>query len=402
MLDLSKAAFVQSEFFTTALIMGEESFVSYVVAGPGEDLVCRNDRLAEKISALPPEGVLVKVHIAGVCHSDVHQWRGGFQLSETEDLPFSAPAVVPGHEVSGTVVALGSALSSEKCALEKGDRVAVFPWVGCGECKPCEAEEYTACLGPPEEHRVFGINVDGGYAEYVTVIDYRFVAKIPSNVSYEVGATLGCSCLTAYNALKAALPTVEKAARFAPSVAVGILGTGGLGQWALALARHVFEEHNVTLVAIDVRKEKLDYVLKRKLVDKILLIDPSKEPEETVEEAAKLIGGDFHVIMDFVNNPATFGFAQGVLSNGGGLVTVGLFGGTGEVQLPLIPLQRLRITGVQTGSLSDFREVVKFVGQAHPISPPPFTHYKLSEATQALKDVEKGKVAGRGVLKVSE
>ena len=389
------------ESVCATVVMGEESFVSYVVAGPGEDLVCRNDRLNEKISALPPEGVLVKVHIAGVCHSDVHQWRGGFQLSETEDLPFSAPSVVPGHEVSGTVMALGSALSSAKCDLQEGDRVAVFPWVGCGQCKPCEAEEDIFCLGDPEERRVFGINVDGGYSEYATVVDHRYVAKIPPSVSFEVGATLGCSCLTAYNALKAALPTVEKAARLAPSVAVGVLGTGGLGQWALTLARQVFAGNNVTLVAIDVRKEKLEYVLQQKLVDKILQLDPSKPIEETIEEAETLIGGEFHVVMDFVNNPATFGLAQGVLCNGGGLVTVGLFGGTAELQLPLIPLQRLKITGVQTGSLADFREVVKFV-QSHSISPPPFTHYKLSEATQALRDVEKGKVAGRGVLKVSE
>ena len=380
--------------------MGEESFVSYTIATPGEDLAYRRDRLADKLAALPPEGVLVKVHVAGVCHSDVHQWRGGFQLSETESLPFSAPSVVPGHEISGTILALGSALSAEKCNLKKGDRVAVFPWVGCGECKACEVDEFPSCANSPEGNRVMGVNVDGGYAQYATVLHYRYVAKIPSNVSYEVGSTLGCSCLTAYNALKAALTTVEKAARFSPTVAVGVLGTGGLGQWALTLARQMFKGHNVTLVAIDVKKEKLEYVQQQKLADKVLLVDPTKQPEEIIEEAELLIDGDFHVIMDFVNNPATFGLAVGMLAQGGGLVCIGLFGGTGEVQLPLIPLQRLKITGVQTGTLADFKEVVQFV-QSHSLSPPPFTHYKLSEATKALQDVEKGKVAGRGVLKIA-
>lgn len=381
--------------------MGEETCVSFAIETPGEDLVRRDDRLNDKISSLPPDGVLVKVCVAGVCHSDVHQWRGGFQLSETEDLQFSKPSVVPGHEISGTVFALGSALTAEKCGLQVGDRVAVYPWIGCGNCKPCETEQDTSCAMYPVGNRALGIDVDGGYAQYTTVPHYRYIAKIPSSVSHEVGATLGCSCLTAYNALQAALPTVEKAGCFLPKVLVGVLGVGGLGQWALTLARQVFEGKNVTLVAVDVRKDKLDHVEQQKLVDKCVLIDPSNPVEETAEKVGMDVEDDFNVIMDFVNNPTTFELSLNLLANGGSLVSIGLFGGTASLKLPLIPVQRLKITGIQTGSLKDFKEVVTFV-QAHPFSPPPFSYYELSEATKALEDVEKGRISGRGVLKIPQ
>ena len=379
----------------------DDTFTSYAIVTPGKELVCRSGHLVDLISALPPEGVLVKVHVAGVCHTDVHQWLGGYKLSETEEIRFAERPgygypVVPGHEIAGTVFSLGSGVSPGQCSLKSGDRVAVFPWLGCGQCKACEAEEETCC----KSSREIGMSMDGGYSQFVIVPHYRYLVRIHSSVSYEVGSMLGCSCLTAYNALKAALLTVEKATSFSPRVAVGVLGTGCLGQWALTLARQMFKGHNIALVAIDVKKEKLEYVLQQKLTDKVLLVDPTKQPEEIIEEAKLLIDGDFHVIIDFVNNPATFGLAVGMLAQGGELVCVGLFGGTGEVQLPLIPLQRLKITGVQTGSLADFKEVVQFV-QSHSLSPPPFTHYKLSEATKALQDVEKGRVGGRGVLKIA-
>ena len=137
----------------------------------------------------------------------------------------------------------------------------------------------------------------------------------------------------------------------------------------------------------------------RNLADKALVVDPSKPTKETVEQAISLTNGGFHAVLDFVNNPATFNLTQSMLSKHGEHVCVGLFGGSTELRLALVPLKRKRITGVQTGSLSDFRELLDFI-HTQPFSPPPFTYYKLSMATQALKDLEKGKVNGRGVLKI--
>lgn len=381
----------------------KDTYSSGVIVASGADLVCRSDSISERRASLPSEGLLVQVHAAGVCHTDVHQWLGGYKLTETTAIRFvERPGYgyprVPGHEVSGTVFSLGSGVSPDLCDLKEGDRVAVFPWLGCGECRACRAEEETLCRGTTRE---LGMTMDGGYAEYMAVPHYRYTAKIPSAIGYEVGATLGCGCLTAYNAVKTALPTVEKVAQFASPIIVGVLGTGGVGQWALTLARQVYREFDVTLVAIDVKAETLESLVRRKLADKSLTVDAAKSVEETAEEAKSLIGGRFDVILDFVNNPATFSLAQTILEKGGEHVCLGLFGGTAELKLPIVPLKRIKITGVQTGSLADFRELVKFI-KTHPISPPPFTYYQLSEATQALKDVEKGRVNGRAILKMAD
>ena len=379
-----------------------DTFSSFVIPGPGKDLVCRRDSISDQRANLPPEGVLVKVHAAGVCHTDVHQWLGGYKLSDTEEIRFAdRPKYgyprVPGHEMSGVVFCLGSNIPPELCDLKEGDRVAVFPWLGCGECKACKLGEETYCHG---ESRELGMTQDGGYAEYAIIPHYRFLVKILPVISYEVAATLGCGCLTAYNAVKAILPTVKKAAQFSASVPVGVLGAaGGLGQWALTLAQNMFKDHNILLIAIDVKKETLENLVHQNLADKALVIDPSKPAEEAIEQARSMTNGGFHAVLDFVNNPATFNLTQGMLSSHGEHVCIGLFGGSTELKLALVPLKRTRITGVQTGSLSDFRELLDLIC-TQPLSPPLFTYYKLSMATQALKDLEKGTMNGRGVLKI--
>src|SRR5215468_11954100 len=79
--------------------------------------------------------VLLKVHNAGVCHSDVHIHDGYFDMGGGNKLP--APMPLPGvlgHEIEGTVAALGAGVTGPAV----GTRVAVYPWIGCGACAACQ------------------------------------------------------------------------------------------------------------------------------------------------------------------------------------------------------------------------------------------------------------------------
>ena len=81
-----------------------------------------------------------------------------------------------------------------------GDDVLVYPWIGCGSCPTCEKGDTNLCEAPQS----LGVFQDGGYAEYSLIPDYKFLAKI-SGIDLEGAASLACSGLTAYTAVKKAI-----------------------------------------------------------------------------------------------------------------------------------------------------------------------------------------------------
>ncbi|MBO6562155.1 MAG: zinc-dependent alcohol dehydrogenase family protein [Nisaea sp.] len=135
-----------------------------------------------------PGDVLVRVHACAVCRTDLHVVDG--------DLPDPKPHVVPGHEVVGTVEALGSGVTE----LSEGTRVGV-PWLGwtCGECRYCLEGQENLC----PEARFTGYTLDGGYGEYL-VADARYCFPIPEFYSDAEAAPLLCAGLIGYRCLRMA------------------------------------------------------------------------------------------------------------------------------------------------------------------------------------------------------
>jgi propanol-preferring alcohol dehydrogenase len=152
------------------------------------------------------------VAACGVCRTDLHVIDG--------DLSDPKRNVVPGHEVVGTVAALGPGVTT----LTLGERVGV-PWLGwtCGECGYCLSGRENLC----EKARFTGYTVDGGYAEYM-VADARFCFRLPAMYSDAEAAPLLCAGLIGYRALQAA-----GAAR-----RVGIYGFGAAAHIITQVARH--------------------------------------------------------------------------------------------------------------------------------------------------------------------
>ena len=384
---------------------GSDRFLSYTIVRPGADLVAISNSLKEKVSSLRPKGLLVKVHAAGVCHTDVHQWSGGYNISGSETVNFTQRAgygypKVPGHEISGTVYALGSALASEKCILSVGDRVAVFPWIGCDECEACDDDAAAYCTGQAQE---IGMCTDGGYAEYVALPHYKYAVKLPDGISYDLASTLGCSGLTAYNALATAMPCLANASKYKPKAKLGVVGVGGLGQWTLSLAKNFLSIPNLFIVGCDVDSNKLDRLAREGLLDSTVTMDRTQPVEKLVSSALSRCGGELDAVIDFVNVPLTFNFSVRLLGRRGVLVPVGLHGsGCGEVPTLFLPLHKLSIIGVQVGNLADFKEVVAFVGKhQEALKMPLLVKYSFSDCSQALKDLDKGTIAGRAILQVS-
>ncbi len=132
--------------------------------------------------------VLIKVLACGVCRTDLHIVDG--------ELPNPKPRLIPGHEIVGTVAAIGPTVD----AFNLGDRVGV-PWLGrtCGACRYCLSGRENLCDNP----LFTGYTRDGGYAEY-TLADSRFCFSIPAQFSDSEAAPLLCAGLIGYRSYRMA------------------------------------------------------------------------------------------------------------------------------------------------------------------------------------------------------
>jgi L-iditol 2-dehydrogenase len=124
-----------------------------------------------------PHEVLVQVKSVGICGSDIHYFEHGRIGSFIVEGP-----LILGHEASGQVVAVGSAVTD----IAPGTRVALEPGVPCGECEQCIADRYNLC---PEVVFFATPPIDGAFAQYVT-LDRAFVHPVPDHVSYDAAALM--------------------------------------------------------------------------------------------------------------------------------------------------------------------------------------------------------------------
>jgi propanol-preferring alcohol dehydrogenase len=151
-----------------------------VLHGPGQPLSLENRPEPE-----PGAGqVLIKVSACGVCRTDLHVVDG--------ELPQAFYPIVPGHEIVGEVVRLGSGVTG----FAPGERVGV-PWLGwtCGVCRYCVSGQENLC----DRARFTGCNIDGGFAEQV-VADARFCFRLPARYGDDEAAPLLCAGLIGHRA----------------------------------------------------------------------------------------------------------------------------------------------------------------------------------------------------------
>ena len=164
-----------------------------------------------------PGQIVVRVEACGLCHSDLHLARGEWEAFKPR---MPVPAIL-GHEVSGRVARLGPGASR----FQEGDRVGVpwFHWT-CGVCDYCRQDLEVFC----DRSEITGVTVHGGFAECLVAWESHTI-PIPANVPFDEAAPLFCAGGTVWSALLK-LPLDN-------SVHLGIWGAGGLGQYAIQLAK---------------------------------------------------------------------------------------------------------------------------------------------------------------------
>ena len=268
--------------------------------------------------------VLVRMAMAGVCGSDVHALQGKH--------PFITLPYPPGHEVSGTIEAVGAGVT-----LPVGTRVTMEPFLPCWACKQCRAGRQNTC----EHLRFFGCAHDqGGMADYFTV-DQRRLHVIPDELDWLRAAFIE------------PLGTPVHAARLVGGLAgktVAILGTGTIGLLTLQVAR-AQKAARIVMTARSQRSRERATAFGPDAV-----IDANRADAALV--ARTELGESADVVFDCVAEQSTMDQALAMADKGGTVVVVGVPPAPVSVPLPMIQDSQLRIQGSATYLPEDFTEAI--------------------------------------------
>jgi len=327
--------------------------------------------------------VLIKVKAAGVCHSDLHIWEGGYDLGHgrkplsLKDRGVSLPLTM-GHETVGEIVAFGPEVTeSDKHGLKLGDVVLAYPWLGCGKCKTCLGGDENMCIVKPG---ALGVYCDGGYADHMTVPHPKYLIDL-KGLDPVTAAPYACSGVTTYSALK----KVE----FAFDTPIVIFGAGGLGLMALSLLKAMGGKGAI-VVDIDARKREA-----AEASGALATVDGGAP--DALEQLTRKAGEPIRAVIDLVGNAKTTQLGFDCLTKGGKLVIVGLFGGGAPWALPLIPIKAITIQGSYVGNLRETQELLDLV-RTKKIAPIPVTPMPLAKANDALSSLKEGRLVGRAIL----
>ncbi|PIB32717.1 NAD(P)-dependent alcohol dehydrogenase [Maribacter sp. 4G9] len=282
-----------------------------------------------------PDDVKIDILYCGVCHSDLHQVRN--------DWKNSVYPVVPGHEIIGKVLEVGSNVSN----FEEGDLVGVGCLVDscktCGACKD-DLEQFCengATFTYNGEDKHLGGHTFGGYSESI-VVDKDFVLKIPTNLDPKAAAPLLCAGITTYSPL--AHWKIKKGDK------VGVIGLGGLGHMGVKFA-HAMGAHTVMITTSPNKSEDA----KKLGADEVLI---SKNDEEMKKHASSF---------DFLLNTIPVGHDMNpytnLLKRDATMVIVGAVEPLDPLHGGSLIMGRKRIAGSLIGGIKETQEMLDFCGE---------------------------------------
>jgi propanol-preferring alcohol dehydrogenase len=317
---------------------------------------------------LKPGEVLVRLAYTGVCHSDLHAWKGDWPL------PTKVP-LVGGHEGTGYVAAIGQHTQTQ---LKVGDAVGV-KWLAnsCLGCEDCRKGHESTCA----EQAVHGYTVDGSFQQWcVSFADH--VTPIPDDVSMSAAAPILCAGVTVYKALK------EFGGVCGETVVIPGAG-GGLGHLACQYARAM----GYRVIAIDSGDDKRKLVASYGVKDFVDFKDG-----DVVDKVRELTGGrGAHGVVVVAGGGNPYKDAQQFLRPHGTVVLVGVpTGATITAEVFGTVLNAQRIIGSCVGNRQDAIEALQLAAAGDVA-----TAYSV-EALEALPSVfermEAGQLRGRVVL----
>jgi len=309
---------------------------------------------------LPGEGqVLVGVEACGVCYTDIDIIEGRVQCK----LP-----LIPGHQVVGRVVEVGTSVSS----VVRGDRVGVA-WIGktCGVCNYCRRGLENLCV----DFKATGCHLDGGYAEYmVAYVDYVF--QVPRGVDAVKLAPLMCAGAVGYRALKLTEMT--------DGLRLGLFGFGASAHIVIQVARRLYPSSEIYVFTRSPEHQDLARRLGADWVG-----NPGENPLRLIDRA-----------IDFTPVGETIARSLELLAPGGKLVVNVI-----RKQTPVNLLYEKHlwlekeVKTVANVTRSDVKELLNIAGE-EPIDVK-IEEYRLDGANEAVRNLKAARVKGSAVLRIA-
>jgi len=336
--------------------------------------------------------VLVHVRACGVCHTDLHVIKG--------EVNFPTPCVL-GHEISGTIEALGPGVAG----FAVGQRVVGGFIMPCGSCWYCARGQDGLCETFFALNRLRGTLFDGdtrlrrdggepvwmysmgGLAEYA-VVPVTGVSPLPDGVPFEEAAILGCAIFTAYGAIR-------NGADLRAGESVAVVATGGVGSNLIQLARAFGAD---PIVAIDVRDDKLQAARELGATHTV-----NSATEDAAERVRAITGGrGVDVAFEALGRPETFTLAASIVRAGGRAVMVGIAPAGTTAPVEITPLVRRGVSiigsyGARTRA--DLPAVIELARRgAVDVTRAVTRRYTLDRAAEAYDALNRGEIVGRAIV----
>jgi propanol-preferring alcohol dehydrogenase len=334
-----------------------------------EDLELRVDEIADPS---PGRGeVLVRIHAAGVCGTDLHILDG---MIKPDPYPMTL-----GHEAAGVVEAIGDGVT-----LPLGTQVAIYNKIFCGRCEQCLRGRTNICDNEPDQ---LGFNIDGGDADYVVVPEQNAVA-IPAGVDLATAAVLTCAGMTAMHA------TTLSGLRLGDTAVVD--GIGGVGSLVVQAAAHA----GARVIAIADSEEKLALAESLGASDGVLADTP--DSYETVAQRVRdLTGGrGTDVFFELVGTTQTMNAGIRSLAKGGRFVSTGYTDQSIEIHPIEFILPETSLVSTVAATRLDLQDALGLAAVGAMTVPVAAT-YPMEGIHDALAALRQRAVLGRQVLELA-
>lgn len=265
---------------------------------------------------------IVRIKRIGVCGTDYHAYNG--------QQPFFTYPRVLGHELSGEIVEL----DSDEQGLNVGDKVAIIPYMYCGQCKTCEQGKTNCC----PSLKVSGVHQDGGMQEYVSVPTSHLIQV--NDLTYDEAALLEPLAIGAHAVRRAAMSEDD---------IVAVLGAGPIGLGIMLFAKQC----GATVIAVDMNERRLAFCSDWLGVEHT--VNASGDVAAQIEAITN--GHMADVVLDATGNKRSMEQSFDYISYGGKLVYVGLTKDTLQFHNPDFHKRETTLMGSRNATRQDFEAV---------------------------------------------
>lgn len=344
-----------------------------------------------------PGGIVVKVRLANICGSDLHAWRGDYDVSRGQKEPYCLSL---GHEMTGEVYRLGEGVTCDSSGrpLVVGDRIVYQYFCPCGRCRSCLRGSTPRCAEglryrfPPTEYPHF----NAAYGQFYYLRPGQAVFRVPDNVPDDLAGPANC-------ALAQVIDGLERG-----GVGIGetlvIQGAGGLGINAVAVAR----ERGVSqVIVIDGVESRL--ALAREFgADQTLLLAEFPTPEDRIRRVRQLTdGAGADAVLELVGAAAVVPEGVAMLASGGRYLMIGNINQKQRVEIRPAELVHggktvLGLMWYRPESLQQAVQLLSMRGDRYPFAKILSHHYPLRAIDQAFRDQDSGTVQRSALLPWAE